>query len=763
MEHFKEHLRAGLDSARRFQNSKKSYLLLHFLSWDNNYYKKRENEHSQNGGYSYTGSLFRKAYKKDLEEEDLYAVVESCKSKKCGDKAERQWTMQFKDDKTPSIYRLMWNRFGCRYLFLGVVNMTWKILNSIMEPYAISSLIACFKSEKRNMHDIYFYAVMVMLLNIFHFVYIHNYILSIQQLAIEIKTAFSSLIYRKALKLTPSAMSKISLGNIVTLITKDVYAFQMSIWMVNDTWIGIVQTCTICYLLYSKIGPVSFIGIGVLFSIIPVQIYIGKHISRLRLIVGKKTDQRLQTTQETLSTIRIIKMYTWERFFNDKVTAARIEEINKMLIAFYLKVFLVVVGVLCSRIGFYVLVIAYTWTGHIANTELIFLYSCHLRYTLGVVIPFGMGRAAELYSSIVRINKVIQAEELPPKKGTDEPTLKPLIELKEAMVHINEHVILRNVTFRTDSGLTLVTGTVGSGKSSLLKTMLQDYPLTSGYNEVVRVCALQYDFSLFDKGDETIVSDRGLNMSKGQQARVNLARAIYKDSEIYLLDDSLTALDAHVQDYIFNECIKNYLKDKICILVTQTASHIQEADNVVIMDKAEIKSVGKPNEKIIHEVEELVCKDDNLEKEVIDDEDEEKEEEKGEETKLLEAEQITKKKVYSEVKKQGEVEFATYKKYLVFGGGICLMLFNLVLFGVTQGTESYSDQVDLRQISMDLSSNFTVNNTFNATQEQSNMVLEAQTREKFTFNLYSIMVLVSTAVGLIKTYTLFDFLQESIY
>lgn len=210
---------------------------------------------------------------------------------------------------------------------------------------------------------------------------------------------------------------------------------------------------------------------------------------------------------------------------------------------------------------------------------------------------------------------------------------------------------------------------------------------------MVKVCALQYDFNLFDKGDETIVSDRGLNLSKGQQARVNLARAIYKESEIYLLDDSLTALDAHVQDYIFSECIKKYLKDKICILVTQTANHIQEADNVIIMDKSQIKSIGKPDAKIIEDLSELVCKDDDLEKEVVEEAEEGEDEEKGEEAKLLETEQTTKKKVYGEVNKKGEVDFIVYKKYLLFGGGVFLMIVNVILFGVTQGTESYSDQL----------------------------------------------------------------------
>lgn len=136
----------------------------------------------------------------------------------------------------------------------------------------MSSLIAYFKpNSKMTKYDAYYYAALVMVLNISQCLYIHNYIINVQQLAIEIKTAFSSLLYRKALKLTPSALSEISLGNIVTLITKDVHTFYLSIWMINDTWIGIVRTLVICYLLYAKIGVTTFIGIGVLFSVLPLQ------------------------------------------------------------------------------------------------------------------------------------------------------------------------------------------------------------------------------------------------------------------------------------------------------------------------------------------------------------------------------------------------------------------------------------------------------------------------------------------------------------
>lgn len=148
-------------------------------------------------------------------------------------------------------------------------------------PYITSIFISYFKPGQTEVteNDAYFYAVCVMALTLFNCIYTHNYTLWVQQFAIEIRTAFSSLLYRKALKLTPSALSQISLGNIVTLITKDVFTFQESIFTINDTWNGVVQTIIICYVLYSQIGVVTFIGIGILLSAIPLQGKLSRFLS----------------------------------------------------------------------------------------------------------------------------------------------------------------------------------------------------------------------------------------------------------------------------------------------------------------------------------------------------------------------------------------------------------------------------------------------------------------------------------------------------
>ncbi|KYM96120.1 hypothetical protein ALC62_13171 [Cyphomyrmex costatus] len=104
------------------------------------------------------------------------------------------------------------------------------------------------------------------------------------------------------------------------------------------------------------------------------------------------------------------------------------------------------------------------------------------------------------------------------------------------------------------------------------------------YQNVVDVCALTKDFEQFPYGDKTLVGERGTALSGGQRARINLARAIYRDADIYLFDDPLSAVDTHVGRHLFNECMNNYLRNKTRILVTHQLQYLKQCDYIVILN-----------------------------------------------------------------------------------------------------------------------------------------------------------------------------------
>ena len=150
----------------------------------------------------------------------------------------------------------------------------------------------------------------------------------------------------------------------------------------------------------------------------------------------------------------------------------------------------------------------------------------------------------------------------------------------------------------------IVVGSVGSGKTSLLHALMNETNKTGGsqtvkgrlayveqepfifsasirdnvcfgldyeperFQTALEVSQLMRDMENFARGDETVIGERGVNISGGQKARISLARAVYSDADIYLLDDPLSAVDPEVAHAIFTGCIMGYLKSKLVVLVT---------------------------------------------------------------------------------------------------------------------------------------------------------------------------------------------------
>lgn len=192
---------------------------------------------------------------------------------------------------------------------------------------------------------------------------------------------------------------------------------------------------------------------------------------------------------------------------------------------------------------------------------------------------------------------------------------------------------LSDLNIKVKSGkLYAIIGSVGSGKSSILQLLLGELPIYSGdvlingdvsygsqeswlfsgsvrnnilfglpydklrYQETVKNCALLTDFQQLPHGDKTFVGERGSALSGGQRARVSLARAVYKNASIYLLDDPLSAVDSHVGKHLFDECIgpNGFLARQRAtrVLVTHQVHFLKDADWIIVMDQGQVLRQG---------------------------------------------------------------------------------------------------------------------------------------------------------------------------
>lgn len=116
------------------------------------------------------------------------------------------------------------------------------------------------------------------------------------------------------------------------------------------------------------------------------------------------------------------------------------------------------------------------------------------------------------------------------------------------------------------------------------------------YHAVLKACALEKDLRLFQDGDQTEIGEKGVNLSGGQKQRINLARLAYSEADIVLMDDPLSAVDAHVGRHLFQHLIRGYLHNKTRILVTHQLHFLKQVDVIVLMNNGRVEAMGSFSE-----------------------------------------------------------------------------------------------------------------------------------------------------------------------
>nr|CAD7266221.1 unnamed protein product [Timema shepardi] len=477
----------------------------------------------------------------------------------------------------------------------------------------------------------------------------HHYNLSAAAVGMRIRIACCSLIYRKVLKLSMVSSGKTTTGWLVNLLSNDVNRFDMVTLFLHFIWIAPLQVLLVTYFLWQYVGVAAFIGVAFIFlQTIPVQSYMSKLTSNLReKIAVYKDDPKSVTPQPIGSEIDLVRSTSYLRgvYMSFMVFTER-TSLFVTLLAYVLLGNIISSDKVYSMAQFYnvlnlSLAIFYPMalsTGaeamvSVDRIQRVALCWASVLCPLEFVTESIVSKRYELARRIsLRENEFLMQEEITPRKaipstvtqnGTKSCSLGVTIKNGYAKWSSSDsQPTLSDVCLHVKPGaLCAIIGPVGSGKSSLLQAVLGELPLETGslqvdsdisyasqepwlfvgsvrqnilfgqpyekkrYQEVVKVCALERDLQLFPYGDKTIVGERGVSLSGGQRARINLARAVYRDANLYIMDDPLSAVDTHVGKHLFDECIGTYLATKTRILVTHQLQYLKEADMIVILNE----------------------------------------------------------------------------------------------------------------------------------------------------------------------------------
>ncbi|XP_078671973.1 ATP-binding cassette sub-family C member 10-like [Branchiostoma floridae x Branchiostoma belcheri] len=212
---------------------------------------------------------------------------------------------------------------------------------------------------------------------------------------------------------------------------------------------------------------------------------------------------------------------------------------------------------------------------------------------------------------------------------------------------------------------------------------------TGLYERVIRACALEEDLKILPSGDLTEVGENGVTLSGGQKARLGLARAVYQGKDIYLLDDPLAAVDAHVAEHLFSQCIMGLLKDKTRILCTHHTRFLQEADLVVVMEAGRIVKTGPPSEVLNHDIKMPSLKKQEKRQ---DDSNNDGEKVSSQEEDLVPEPALSREQslVQEEEREVGSVAFQVYRSYWQ-AVGACLAPSVLVALFLMQASKNLND------------------------------------------------------------------------
>ncbi|XP_034128591.1 multidrug resistance-associated protein 1 isoform X3 [Drosophila guanche] len=533
----------------------------------------------------------------------------------------------------PPIYK----SFGGVFLFGALMKFITDVL-TFAQPEVLSMIISFVEQQDTDPQPEWkgiLYSVVLFILAAAQTFILGQYFHRMFIVGLRIRTALINAIYRKALLISNATKKESTVGEIVNLMAVDAQRFMELTTYLNMIWSAPLQIGLALYFLWQQLGPSVLAGLAVLVILIPVNGVIASRIKTYQVRQMKYKDDRVKLMNEVLSGIKVLKLYAWEPSFEKQVLDIREKEIATLRSTAYLNAstsFLwSCAPFLVSLVTFatYVLVDENNVLDATKTFVSLSLFNI-LRFPL-TMLPMLITNLVQTQVSVKRINKFLNSEELDPNNVLHDSSKPHPMSIENGEFSWGDEITLRNINIEVrKSNLVALVGTVGSGKSSVVQAFLGEMEKLAGvvntvgkmayvpqqawiqnatvrdnilfgqtydrkrYNKVIDACALRADIDILSAGDLTEIGEKGINLSGGQKQRISLARAVYCDADLYLLDDPLSAVDSHVGKHIFDEVIgpKGLLARKSRVLVTHGVTFLPQVDSIYVLKMGEISESG---------------------------------------------------------------------------------------------------------------------------------------------------------------------------
>jgi multidrug resistance-associated protein (MRP) len=552
----------------------------------------------------------------------------------------------------PSLTLALIRAFGLTFFVAGFFKLAQDLL-TFVSPQVLGLLINFIRDYNENeLWKGFLYAAVMFFAAILQSLILHQYFHRCMVLGMRLRAAVIHAVYRKALRLSSLARKSSTTGEIVNLMAIDAQRFMDLVAYLHTLWSAPFQIALSIIFLYQTMGPSVFAGLAVMVLLLPANAVIAFISRKFQIRQMRFKDSRIKMMNEILNGIKVIKLYAWENHFIEAVFGIRRDELKVLRSSAFLGAF-ASFTFMCApflvavvTFGTFVLVNLnnHDPDGQLTSERAFVALSLFniLRFPL-VMLPFVVSSSVEASVSVKRLRTFLKKPEVDPDNVDYSPN-HPVdggpavgIEGGEFTWETPQNPTLSKMNLKIKQGqLVAVVGQVGAGKSSLLSAILGEMEKLQGrvtvrgrvayvpqqawiqnntvkgnilfgkpmdgtyYDRTLRACALGPDLEILPGGDMAEIGEKGINLSGGQKQRVSIARAVYQKSDIYLLDDPLSAVDSHVGKHIFDEVIgpEGLLRTKTRILVTHGLSFLPQCDLIVVLDEGSIIEVGTYKELI---------------------------------------------------------------------------------------------------------------------------------------------------------------------